>query len=86
MADRLPPDTGDDAAMGSDRDEGMPRWVKVSGIIVILAALVLVLVIVVGGGDGGHRPRPHGQGSEPTRPTLAHAAPDDAWSAEAGRG
>ena len=54
-------DTGDDAGVGPDRGSstsypGTPRWVKVSGIIVIV--LVLVVAIIKFTGVGG----PHGPG------------------------
>ena len=40
----------------------MPRWVKVS--IIVLAVLgVLVVIMAVTGGGGGHGPERHGAGS-----------------------
>jgi hypothetical protein len=41
----------------SDRGEGLPRWVKVSGLILALLVLIVVLVVVIGGGGdgGGHQ-------------------------------
>jgi hypothetical protein len=53
------PDTG----VGSDRGEGMPRWVKVSGIIVLVLILLVVVMLLIGGGGGGHGPSRHGSGS-----------------------
>jgi hypothetical protein len=53
------PDTGDDTGMRRDR-EGLPRWVKVS--LIILAVVVLLIVIVMllfSGGTGGHGPSRH---------------------------
>jgi hypothetical protein len=41
---------------------GMPRWVKVSGIIAIVLALTVVIVVLVSGGE--HGPRRHLPGSE----------------------
>jgi hypothetical protein len=38
-----------------DLDAGMPRWVKVFGIIFIILVLVFVVVHLAGGGLGGHR-------------------------------
>jgi hypothetical protein len=47
---------------------GIPRWVKVSGIIVIVLVLLVGVVLLLGGG-GGHRPRRHapsdGPGGQP---------------------
>lgn len=36
---------------------GMPRWVKVSGLIAIILALTVVIVLLVSGGE--HGPRRH---------------------------
>lgn len=36
---------------------GVPRWVKVAGIILAVVALLVVVVLLVG---GGHGPRRHG--------------------------
>jgi len=47
------PDTG----VGPDRGEGMPRWVKVSGIIVIILVLLVGVMLLIGG--GGHGPGRH---------------------------
>lgn len=41
---------------------GMPRWVKVSGIIAIVVVLVVVIVLLVSGGE--HGPRRHLPGGE----------------------
>jgi hypothetical protein len=41
-----------------DRDERIPRWIKVSGIVLVLVILAVVLVMVIGGG-GEHGPRRH---------------------------
>jgi len=49
MADPSPyPDSGDDT--------GIPRWVKVFGIIVLIIVLLVVIVMLAGGGPGGHTP------------------------------
>jgi hypothetical protein len=55
-------DPGEAAGVAADRGSppGMPRWVKVSGILV--AALVLLLVIVLLISGGGHGPRRHASG------------------------
>lgn len=51
----------DDAGMDyeSDARTGLPRWVKVAGIVVAVVVLVVVVVLLIGGG-GGHSPRRHG--------------------------
>lgn len=41
---------------------GIPRWVKVSGIIVIVVALLVIVLLILGGGPGGHGPRLHSGG------------------------
>jgi len=47
------PNTDDDTGRGPDRGSapGMPRWLKVSGIIVIV--FILLVVIAVATGIGG---------------------------------
>ena len=56
MAD-VSPDPGIPAARTSDtsppRYPGMPRWVKVSGIVVLILVLLVVGVMVAGGGQHG---------------------------------
>ena len=73
MNDRpSPPDSGNDSGRLYDRDEatGIPRWVKVSGIVVLLLALLTVVVMLVGG--GGHGPSRHSSGAgDPTPPAGA---------------
>jgi hypothetical protein len=59
MADRPgDPDTGEDAGVAADHGSppGMPRWVKVSGIIVAVLVLLVVIVMLI---SGGHGPRRH---------------------------
>jgi hypothetical protein len=55
------PGTGDDTdnEAGPDRESppGVPRWVKVLGIIAAVLVLLTVIVLVVGG--GGHGPGRH---------------------------
>ena len=63
MADPTP---GDDTGVGPGLEyPGMPRWVKVSGIILIGLVLLVVVVLLVTtalglhtppGGPGGHTP------------------------------
>jgi hypothetical protein len=63
MTDRpRSPKPGDDSGMVYDREStaGVPRWVKVVGIVLAVVALVFVVVLLVGGGD--HGPRRHGSG------------------------
>lgn len=68
MTDR-PRYPGDDSGRVYDRDSttGMPRWVKVAGIIVAVVALMVVVVVLLTGGNGGgsgggHGPARHGSG------------------------
>lgn len=37
-------------------DAGMPRWVKVSGVVGLLVVLALVLLHLTGNSPGGHAP------------------------------
>jgi hypothetical protein len=58
MAPPKPPRTGDDDAAYGDREtKGLPRWVKLTAIVLALIALIVLAVLLVG---GGHTPRPHG--------------------------
>jgi hypothetical protein len=84
MTDRpRSPQPDDDSGMGYDRESapGIPRWVKVVGIVVaVVALLVVVMLFVGGGGDGGHGPRRHGAGSadgqaSPSSVTAVHLPP-----------
>jgi hypothetical protein len=54
-------DPGEDADLAPERGSPppMPRWVKVSGIIVAVLVLLLVVVLLVA---GGHGPRRHASG------------------------
>jgi hypothetical protein len=63
-------ETGDETGVGPDRESkpGMPRWVKVSGIIVgVLVVLVVVLALtgVLGGKHGPGRHVPGGDEGPP---------------------
>jgi hypothetical protein len=51
---------------------GTPRWVKVSGIIVI--AVVLMIVIILAGVGGGHGPGRHVPSGDPP-PSSVHTPP-----------
>ena len=48
----------------------MPRWVKVSGIIVAVLVLLLIVVLLISG--GGHGPRRHVSGG-----SVRHALHSD---------
>ncbi|MBI2872065.1 MAG: hypothetical protein HYY00_02610 [Chloroflexi bacterium] len=70
MVDPTPhPGTGDDTGVGPGcgSPPGMPRWVKVSGIIVIVLVLLFV-VLQLTGLRGGHGPGRHTDGGD-TPPT-----------------
>ena len=72
LADPAP---GDDTGAGTGRDyPGMPRWVKLAG-IVALALVLLVVVLMVAGVGGQHGPGRHlpsgGAGSSTSPMTLA---------------
>ena len=52
------PDTGDDSFdYEHEPARGIPRWVKIGGIIVAVVALLVVIMLLVG---GGHGPGRHG--------------------------
>ena len=61
MTERPPsPNPDDDPGVVYDRESppGMPRWVKVAGIVLAVIALLVVVMLLVGG--GGHGPQRHG--------------------------
>jgi hypothetical protein len=64
-------DQGEDAHLAADRGSppGMPRWVKVSGIIVAILALLLVIVLLI---SGGHGPRRHASGDAGSQAPLSN--------------
>ena len=70
------PDTGDENGVGPDRGyPSTPRWVKVSGIIVIVLVLLIVIMMFTGVG-GKHGPGRHmGVGGEygPSRHMVSTA-------------
>jgi hypothetical protein len=74
MAD--PPRARDpgDAAAGVAADHksppGMPRWVKVSGIIVAVLVLLLVIVLLLSGGHGPRRHLSHGTAGHAPRSSV----------------
>jgi hypothetical protein len=63
-------DQGEDADLAADRGSppGMPRWVKVSGIIVAVLVLLLVVVLLV---SGGHGPRRHASGDAGSQASVS---------------
>ena len=61
----------------NDVRPGVPRWVKVSGVVIAILVLVLVAVMVIGGGE--HGPSRHASGQYGGQ--VSHTAlPDDATS------
>jgi hypothetical protein len=82
MTERPPAPNPDDSGVVYDRESppGMPRWVKVAGIIVAVVALLVVVMLLVGGGGGGggHGPQRHGGAGGQTAPssvTAVHLPP-----------
>jgi hypothetical protein len=79
MTDRpRSPEPGDDSGMVYDREPttGIPRRVKVVGIVLAVVALVVVVVLLVGG--GGHGPQRHGGAggqAAPSSVTAVHVPP-----------
>ncbi len=74
-------DIGDDTEVSpiEDRPPGIPRWVMVSGIIVISLVLLFVLLEIIIGGDHGpgrHTPGKHGSRVEPAG-QIEHEASGD---------
>jgi hypothetical protein len=63
-------DPGEDADLAPDRGSPppMPRWVKVSGIIVAVLVLLLVVVLLV---SGGHGPRRHASGGAGSQASVS---------------
>jgi hypothetical protein len=54
----------------SREEAGLPRWVKVLGIVVAVVVLLVVAIMFIGG--GGHSPRRHG-GAGGDAPSVAAA-------------
>jgi hypothetical protein len=80
------PDRGKDTAGGAH--PGLPRWVKVSGIIVAVLVLVLVVVMLFSGGN--HGPSRHASGGLPIEQVEQRAStalrPDGDASSDRGDG
>lgn len=67
-------DTGPDRDKGSEARPGMPRWVKMSIMAVLVVALVLVVIALLVGGE--HGPGLHTDGADPSVTTsLVFAMP-----------
>jgi ABC-type Fe3+ transport system permease subunit len=58
------PNAGDETSGGAGLgpNHRMPRWLKVSGIIVAAAAVLLVVLMLTGVLGGGHGPEQFGPG------------------------
>jgi hypothetical protein len=54
---------------------GMPRWVKVFGIIALVVALGLVILFVASGGEHGPRRHIPGDNGGQTTPSGGHTSP-----------
>ena len=65
-------DPGEDADLAADHRSppGMPRWVKVSGIIVAVLVLLLVIVLLLAGGHGPRRHLSGGAGGYAPRSSV----------------
>lgn len=75
MAEQTPDrHPGDPGPRPADKGfEGMPRWVKISGLVVLLVA-VLAVVLLVLGGPGGHGPGLHSLATGSSAPDQGHLA------------
>jgi energy-converting hydrogenase Eha subunit A len=65
--------TGNDGGTGYERGStGIPRWVKVAGIVAAIVVLVVVILAAVlsSDGDDGHTPRRHSFGNTQISPTA----------------
>lgn len=74
------PDAGDDDGKRYDDEPstGIPRWVRVVGIILAVAALLVVIVLLVGGGHGPRRHGSPGSGQAPPAGVIeVHELPED---------
>jgi hypothetical protein len=71
MAGPLPDTGGGGTGVGPDRGSptGLPRWVKIFGVIAAVVVLLVVIVLLISG-PGGHGPGRHassgGLGQTPT--------------------
>lgn len=56
------------------RPPATPRWVKISGAVLVLIVLAALVKVLVGGGVGGHGPGLHsGLGALSTAPSASAA-------------
>lgn len=64
-------DSDDDADVrpGGEPDAGLPRWVKISGIVAIIVVLLLAVMLLVGGGE--HGPSRHSQSGAAVGPASS---------------
>jgi hypothetical protein len=83
MADP-PPDTGDDTGAGADRESttDTPRWVKVFGMVALVAVVLFVILMFTRGPGGRHGPSRHtpsgdtGAQTPPSGVTEGHTPPE----------
>jgi hypothetical protein len=62
----------------SREEAGIPRWVKVLGIVVAVVVLLVVALMFIGG--GGHSPRRHGgAGGAAPSATVARSGGSPSW-------
>ena len=61
MADAPGHHRSDHVGAETDRDAppGMPRWVKVTGVVAIVLVLLVGVLLLFGNGPGGHGPGRH---------------------------
>ena len=62
-----------DAEPQRESDAGMPRWVKLFGLVALILALALVVMFLVVGGD--HGPGRHAVGGSAAQPEMAADRP-----------
>jgi hypothetical protein len=69
------PDSGEETGVRRDREPsaGTPRWVKVFGLIALVAVVLFVVVMLVGGGE--HGPGRHTGGGSDTPATHTGLPP-----------
>jgi hypothetical protein len=70
------PGTSDDRGMQYDRESttGIPRWLKVAGLALIILVLLIVAVMLIGG-RGGHTRVRHGGATGDTPPATVPTSP-----------
>lgn len=69
-------EAGDGGMEYKGSSAGIPRWVKVAGIVVAVVVLVVVIAATVlsGDGDDGHSPRRHAFGIPQISPIAVEPA------------